>query len=92
MSARAKLGWVSTYFSRGHAWHFIDAQGETQGPFSAENMVNWYKAGYFWNMQLLICHQGWDNFVTLQSILDASETMVRAAEWSWRRRLCRCFC
>ncbi len=32
-------------------------------------MTNWYKAGYFWNKDLLICHEGWDDYVTIESIV-----------------------
>ncbi len=40
-----------------------------QGPFTPENMTNWYKAGYFWNKDLLICHEGWEDYVTIESIV-----------------------
>lgn len=28
-------------------WFYLDPQGDTQGPFSAQDMSEWYKAGYF---------------------------------------------
>jgi hypothetical protein len=28
-------------------WLYLDPQGDTQGPFSAQDMSEWYKAGYF---------------------------------------------
>lgn len=72
---RAKLPWMTRYFGRGTAWHFIDAQGEPQGPFPPDNMANWFKAGYFWNKELLICHEGWESYVSLDSIMQASDTL-----------------
>jgi hypothetical protein len=28
-------------------WFYLDPQGDTQGPFTAQDMSEWYKAGYF---------------------------------------------
>lgn len=28
-------------------WFYLDPQGETQGPFSPQDMTEWFKAGYF---------------------------------------------
>ncbi|XP_065061462.1 GRB10-interacting GYF protein 2-like isoform X2 [Rhopilema esculentum] len=35
------------------AWIYRDPQGEIQGPFSCEEMLEWFKAGYF-TMELLV--------------------------------------
>jgi hypothetical protein len=74
---RAKLPFVSQYFHEGSKWFFIDAHGQVQGPFSADNMTNWYKAGYFWNKDLLICHEGWEEYVTIESIVQSCSSVVR---------------
>lgn len=34
-------------------WLYCDPQGETQGPFSSEEMSDWFNAGYF-SMNLLV--------------------------------------
>ena len=82
---RAKLPFVSQYFHEGTKWFFIDAHGQVQGPFSAENMTNWYKAGYFWNKDLLICHEGWDEYVTIESIVQSCASVVSAPPREPRR-------
>lgn len=73
---KAKLPWMTKYFGKGQNWYFIDAQGEPQGPFPPENMSNWFKAGYFWNKELMICHEGWESYVSLDSIMSASDSLV----------------
>ena len=39
------------------AWFYRDPQGEQQGPFAAQEMAEWYRAGYFAE-SLLIWRQG----------------------------------
>lgn len=39
------MPWIRSYFGAGEDWYFIDARGETQGPFSSSDMTNWYAAG-----------------------------------------------
>jgi hypothetical protein len=68
---------MSRYFQQGDNWFFIDAEGETQGPFPGKSMTSWYKSGYFWNKTLLIGHFGWDAFCTLDEVL------TQAAEIDW---------
>jgi hypothetical protein len=77
---KAKLPFVSQYFQQGRRWYFIDAHGQVQGPFTADNMCSWYKAGYFWNRELQICHEGWESYVTIESIVASASTLsaVRA--------------
>ena len=31
----------------GHSWSYLDPQGQVQGPFQSEEMLEWYSAGYF---------------------------------------------
>ncbi len=68
---------MTRYFQQGDNWFFIDAEGETQGPFPGKSMTSWYKSRYFWNKTLLIGHFGWDAFCTLE------EVMAQAAEIDW---------
>lgn len=77
---RATLEWVSSYFGAGQHWYFLDAEGEVQGPFTGDTMTSWYKSGYFWNDQMLVCHHGWDSYVTLQSVLEARNQLEDADE------------
>ena len=39
----ATVDWITKYFSAGDTWYFLDADGETQGPFAGDVMVSWYK-------------------------------------------------
>jgi hypothetical protein len=70
LESKAKGSQMRSYFLKGRRWYFIDSESKTQGPFPAESMSSWFDAGYFWNKKLMIAHEGWTNFVTLQSILD----------------------
>jgi len=31
----------------GHTWSYLDPQGQVQGPFQSDEMLEWYSAGYF---------------------------------------------
>ena len=42
---RDRIPGVTAYFRSGTTWYFIDAEGEVQGPFDSEKMVNWFRAG-----------------------------------------------
>jgi hypothetical protein len=74
--AKAKLSFMLRYFGRGSSWYFLDTAGATQGPFTPEQMASWWSLGYFWSRSLQIAHHGWAAFVTLQSVLDAADTLV----------------
>lgn len=36
-------------------WRYIDPDGNTQGPFPAQNMIEWHTAGYLHDMSLPVC-------------------------------------
>lgn len=37
----------SANHSQSYEWFYLDPQGDTQGPFSPQDMTEWFKAGYF---------------------------------------------
>lgn len=49
-------------------WLYLDPQGDTQGPFSAQDMSEWYKAGYF--QESLMVRRSIDaNFIPLGQLV-----------------------
>lgn len=49
-------------------WYYCDPQGETQGPFSAQEMAEWYRAGYF-TVGLMVRRQCDERFFTLGDLV-----------------------
>lgn len=45
-------------------WYYRDPQGDCQGPFTANEMTDWYKAGYF-TAGLLVRRQYDERYITL---------------------------
>lgn len=70
---------MTEYFMAGDAWLFLDAEHQVQGPFEGERMVQWFNAGYFWRKDLLIAHEGWDEYVELERVLAAAGEAYVAA-------------
>lgn len=49
-------------------WYYRDPQGETQGPFSSQEMADWFGAGYF-TVQLMVRRQCDDQYFTLGDLV-----------------------
>eukprot|EP01138_Halocafeteria_seosinensis_P013307 gb/GECG01013593.1/.p1 GENE.gb/GECG01013593.1/~~gb/GECG01013593.1/.p1 ORF type:complete len:516 (+),score=103.33 gb/GECG01013593.1/:1-1548(+) len=77
---RAYAKAMEVYFSRGDEWYFVDANNERQGPFSSKQITSWYNAGYFWKKDLLLSHAGWQQYVTLEDMMEAASEFYEDME------------
>ena len=41
-----------------HRWRYVDPQAQTQGPFPARTMLEWYRRGLLNDMSLQTCGGG----------------------------------
>ncbi|KAH0623894.1 hypothetical protein JD844_007080 [Phrynosoma platyrhinos] len=65
---RAKGTSVSLHPEALQKWYYKDPQGEIQGPFSNQEMTEWFQAGYF-TMSLLVKRACDENFQPLGDIM-----------------------
>lgn len=71
---------VTSYFSRGEEWFFIDTKNQRQGPFTGEDMSTWFRAGYFWDKNLMMSHAGWSKYVPLEELIKTAEEILTAEQ------------
>ena len=60
------------YFANGASWYYHDSEGEQHGPFSGKKMGEWFQAGFLWQTQLQVGHEGWDSFSALEDLVAAA--------------------
>ncbi|KAJ6669174.1 hypothetical protein lerEdw1_007983 [Lerista edwardsae] len=65
---RAKGSSVPLFHEAMQKWYYKDPQGEIQGPFSNQEMTEWFQAGYF-TMSLLVKRACDDSFQPLGDIM-----------------------
>lgn len=65
-------------------WRYIDAEDVTQGPFSAVEMINWYREGYLSDANLRVC--GTERKVSPPSVPPSDFYIPLGALVYWVRR------
>jgi len=60
---------VRAYFCEGNAWYYTDEAGDQHGPFLGAKMSDWFEAGYLWQRQLQVGHEGWPSFTSLEEVV-----------------------